>query len=440
MRQNKFDLNILKQRQEKISQQIEGSALLLMSHPEYIKNYDAHHPYRADSSMVYMTGFEEPGAVFLLIPGSNPQTVMFVLPKNIEQETWTGFRFGPDLTEKHFGIDKCFNIEDFFKEAPALLKGVDSIYTNYFNDRDQDEMLRKLVKEIYKLSHRSGRNHVGLKNSYELVGESRFIKTPDEIALMKKAADASCYAHKEVMKFIKPGINERALHGVFIKSIFEKGCNREAYEGIFASGASATTLHYIFNDQECKDGEVFLIDAGGEYNFYAADITRSYPVNGKFNEDQKRVYQKVLDVQKKLINMVKPGATRTEVHNASVDMLVDVMIDEGLLIGDKNKIIENGEFKKYYPHGVGHPLGLDVHDTGKSVIAGAARRYEEGMVWTIEPGLYIPHDDSSAPKALRGLGIRIEDDIVVTKGEPLNLTAAAPKEIDEMEALIGSGY
>ena len=228
------------------------------------------------------------------------------------------------------------------------------------------------------------------------------------------------------------------MHGLFIGEIMSRGATREGYTSIVASGNNATTLHYVFNDQVMQEGDLLLMDAGAEYNFFTADVTRTYPIGGEFTDVQKRVYEKVLNVQKDLIALAQPGLPFTDLQNQAVEKLVDVMLSEKLLTGDSKKIIESKEYKKYYPHGVGHWLGMDVHDVGLYEIDGESRKLEPGMCFTIEPGLYIPNHDPSAPKELKGIGIRIEDDILVTPEGHVNLTENCPKEVGELESLVGS--
>lgn len=233
-------------------------------------------------------------------------------------------------------------------------------------------------------------------------------------------------------------MNEREIHGRFIYEIMKRGAAREGYGTIVAGGNNATTLHYVFNDKELKSGDLLLIDAGGEFQFYTGDVTRTYPISGKFSEDHKRVYQKVLDLQKQVIAQVKPGMQFAQLQEKTISGLVDIMLDEGLLTGLKADIIESGSFKKYYPHGVSHWLGMDVHDAGMVELGGQSRSLEVGMCFTVEPGIYVPLNDQEAPKALRGMGIRIEDNILVTEIGCENMTESAVKEVEALEGIIGT--
>lgn len=437
MRTPQHDMTLFVERRKRLAAQLKGSALILVSHPEHIRNNDVHYPYRQDSNFFYLTGFEEPNAVLVFRPGHSPETVMFVQPKDVSKETWTGFRYGPEGVKKLFNIEMAHSNEKLQEELPKLLKDVDKIYYSMFINREFDSTLLKMSEEFGLARSRTNKGHFNILDARPLLGELRIRKNSDEIQIMRKACQITSEAHIEVMRATKPGINERALHGVFLQSIMAKGCDREGYGSIVATGANATTLHYVFNDQVCRDGEILLVDAGGEYKYYTSDITRSYPVNGKFNTAQARVYQKVLNVQKQLVAMVKPGVTRESLQKSTIAMLTEVMIDEKLLKGHSQELIEQKAYLKFYPHGVSHWLGMDVHDTGVTEINGEPRTLEPGFILTIEPGLYVPHDMPGVPDALRGLGIRIEDDILVTADGQENMTAACPKEIEALEAIIG---
>jgi len=416
---------------------IKGSALVIPAHPHFIRNNDVHYVFRQDSNLFYLTGFEEPHSVLVFRPGQTPETVMFVHPKDPLRETWDGFLFGPDQAKSDFGLDEAFSIEKFDEKFAELMKDVDHLYYSFYINREFDERMHRLISEFTSARSRTNKGNLTVEDPRVVLGELRIRKDQFEIDQLQKAATISAGAHKQVMRAVRPGVSERALHGLFIKSIMEQGCAREGYGSILASGSNATTLHYIFNDQVLKDGEMFLIDAGGEYNYYTADITRTYPVSGKFSSDQKRVYQKVLDLAKELVADVKPGVTREGLQKKTIDRLVDVMMSEGLLRGNKQQLIDSKAYLKYYMHGVGHWLGLDVHDAGVISQKGEPRPLEQGFCLTIEPGLYIPLNDEGAPKSLRGFGVRIEDNVVVTKDGSTNLTVGCPKEVDELESIIG---
>ena len=441
MRTPQIDMNVFKERRERLAKKMQeikkGAALIIAAHPELIRNNDVHYPYRQDSNLFYLTGFEEPNSVLVFRPGMTPEYTLFVQPKDVNLETWTGFRYGPDLAKKYFNIDATFNIEKLENELPGLLTHVDRIYYSMFINSEFDKLMLKILENHALARSRTNKGVIPVEDAKPLIGELRIFKSDYEVLQMRKAAQITAKAHVEVMKCTKPGINERALQGVFLRSILEQGCAREGYGAIVAGGANATTLHYVYNDQNLKDGDLLLIDAGGECNYYSADITRTYPVNGKFNPTQKRVYQKLLELQKKIVSLVKPGQTREGLQKETISGLTDILIDEKLLKGNKEALIEAKEYFKFYPHGVSHWLGLDVHDAGLTEINGEPRQIQPGVVLTIEPGIYIPADMAGVPEEYRGMGIRIEDDILVSETGCENLTISCPKEINELEQIIG---
>ncbi|OFZ14499.1 MAG: Xaa-Pro aminopeptidase, partial [Bdellovibrionales bacterium RBG_16_40_8] len=354
MRIPQYDMTIFDERRKILTQKIKGSTLVLAAHPEMIRNGDVHHAYRQDSSFFYLTGFEEANAIFVFRPGHTPETVMFVQPRDPGMETWTGFRYGPENAKKYFRIEQTYTISQINEELPKLLKDTDKVYYSLFVNREVDATLLRIINEISLARSRTNKGNLTIEDSRPLIGEMRIKKTQQELMQLKKACDISAAAHVEVMRSVKPGVNERALHGVFLKAIMERGCAREGYGSIVATGVNATTLHYVFNDQVCRDGDMILVDAGGEFNYFTGDITRTYPVNGKFNTTQKRVYQKILNLQKNLIAAVKPGMTREGLQKEAIDGLTEIMLEEKLLIGKKETLIENKDYFKFYPHGVGH--------------------------------------------------------------------------------------
>lgn len=436
MRKSIYDMQIFKDRRANLKAHMPGSALILRSHPEYIRNNDVHHPYRQDSNFFYLTGFEEPESIFIFRPGMNPETVLFVRPKDQERETWDGFRYGPAGAQSEFHIDQCYLISEFEKKAVELLKPVEKVYHQWRTDADFDQQILDLLNSVRTSHGRSGRGVLPILDARELLGEVRLIKSKEELVNIRKACEISAEAHCELMRVTKPGLNENQLHGVFIGTSMLLGAQREGYGSILASGNNATTLHYVFNDHECKDGELLLIDAGAEYRYYTGDITRDLPVNGKFSNAQKAIYGGVLEIQKKLIEMVKPGLAFQRMQEMTIEMLTDLMIELKLLRGNRAELIKNLDFKRYYMHGVSHYLGMDVHDSGKYMINGEPRKIEPGFLFTIEPGLYIPAHDESAPKEFRGIGVRIEDNILVTEKGCENLTVNAPKEMADVEAMM----
>ncbi len=436
----KINKQLFKQRRDQIAEKLKGAALIVVAHPEMIRNHDVHHAYRPDTNMHYLTGFPEAESVFVFRPGCKPETVMFVRPKNVERETWDGFRYGPAGTEKEFAIDKGYSIEEVAKELPLLLKDVDQVYYRLRKNEAADELILTAIDNCRKQQGRTGKGLLPILDADELLGEARLFKSPIEIEMQKEACEISAIAHIAAMKATKPGISERQLHGILMFEFMNKGSDREGYTSIVASGSNATTLHYVLNDDVCKDGDLILIDAGAEKNMYTGDITRTYPVSGKFSDAQTEVYQMILDVQKEIIKIIKPGLVFKQLQERTIELLTEGMLRLGILHGRKEDIITGLHYRKYYPHGVSHFLGMDVHDAGKYLVGNESRKLEPGMSFTVEPGLYFPIDDQDCPAKFRGIGIRIEDDVVVTQTGCEVLTATAPKEISDLEKIIGTNW
>lgn len=439
MRKPDIDLRVFKKRREKLAQHLNGDGLVLFSQPTSKRNSDVSHAYRQCSNFYYLTGFEEPHSIFIFRPGKDPETVLFVQKKDKERETWDGFRYGPEGAIHEYGMSKGYNVEAFLAEAPILLSEVKSIHFSLFQNKNNDHQMGEVVKAIKSLGGRTGRTVPAIKDPDALLGEMRLIKEPEDLREIEHACDISAEAHMAAMRFARPGVNERDVHAVLIHAMMRRGSSREAYNSIVASGNSATTLHYVFNDQTCKNGDLLLIDAAAEYNYYASDITRTFPVNGRFSEVQKALYKEVLRIQKFLIEQVRPGVSFRFMRGEAVCQMAQLMLDLGLFTGTLETLVSSEGYKRYYPHGVGHWLGMDVHDVGTYYMDGDSRVLEPGMVFTVEPGLYIPADDGKAPTEYLGIGIRIEDNILVTEEGHRVLTAKAPKEIHDLEGIVGTG-
>jgi Xaa-Pro aminopeptidase len=440
MRKPSLDPKIFKKRRDALASQLRGAALIVPAHPETIRNNDVHFPFRQDSNLFYLTGFEEPESVLVLRPGLQPETVLFVRKRDALRETWDGFRYGPEGTEREFGVDKAYPVDELDKVLPTLLENVEKVYYKLFNNHGFDKHFRAALESVKTKQGRSGSGFLPIVDSSEVLGEMRLKKSPEELEYLKKACEISADGHIAGMGYVKPGVNERQVQAVIEYTYRMHGSPRDGYGSIVASGPSATTLHYVFNDQVCHDGDLLLVDSGAEYNYFTGDITRTFPVNGHFTETQAKFYEKVLDVQKAIIKSIRPGLTFKSLQDNTIEMLTHALVDLGIMKGAINHIIEQQSFKKYYPHGVSHWLGMDVHDAGLYKVKGESRRLESGMCFTVEPGLYVPVDDQDAPKEFRGLGVRIEDDIVVTDYGCEVMTAKAPKEIGDLEKLIGKDH
>ncbi len=435
-RQPQESIDLFVQRRKTVGKKILGSAIILVAPPESIRNHDVHYHYRQSSSLYYLTGFEEPESVLIFRPGMTPETVMFVRKKDPERETWDGFRYGPEATQSVFKIDQCYPIDEFETKSVALLKGIESVYYRLSQNPDADAAVQRILVNVSKSQGRTGLGLLPIHDAEELIGEARLIKSDAEITNLRKACQISAEIHMEAMQYVRPGMNEREIHGYLLYQMMKRGAAREGYGAIVASGNNATTLHYVFNDQVCKSGELLLIDAGAEYNFFTGDITRTFPVTGHFTDEQAQIYEAVLKVQKSLISSLRPGLTFKELQDSGTQMLTEVMLELGLLEGRKSDIIEAQEHKRYYPHGIGHWLGMDVHDAGLYFIKGQPRSIEENMCFTIEPGLYIPSHDTKAPARYRGIGIRIEDNLRISRDGSENMTSLVPKEIKDIEKLM----
>ena len=439
MRTSYIDAKFFRHRRERLAALIPGAALILPAWPEQIRNADSHFNYRPESNLYYLTGFDEPEAVLVFRPGKSPETTVFVREKNVERETWDGFRFGLEGARETFGFDETRSIADFDKLAPELLRGCDKIYYSLFRNTEFDQKFGRALMAHYGWRPRFGIGLPPIEDASPVLGELRIRKTEEEQELMRQAGRITAEAHMALMRATKPGVSERALHGLFLKEIMDRGATTEAYGGIVATGDNATTLHYRYNESTLEDGQLLLVDCGAEYLFYSGDITRTWPVGGSFTPAQKRIYQKVLNVQEHLIKMVKPGVAHAELQKYTIQAMTEILLEEGLLKGAAHENIGANKHTRYYPHGVSHLLGLDTHDVGLLLSDGKPRLMEEGWCLTIEPGLYFPAHDPNVPDELKGMGIRIEDDLLITAGGNEVLTKDAPKSVEGMEALIGRG-
>ncbi len=426
--------DIFKKRRKSLVEQTCDGVVILFSHPEQIRNHDVHHPYRQDSSFYYVTGFTEPESVVVL---NGSSFTMFVREKDPARELWDGFRYGTKGAEQYFAPDKVYPIAEIHSVLPELIGAAEKVYYKLEENKENDKMVMEAVEKARRRQGRSGLGMPTFVDAKQMIGELRLFKGPDEIENLRKACEISAHGHIAAMKICKPGIFEYEIEAEIEREFRRRGSQRVGYGSIVGSGPNATVLHYVFNDDECKKDHLLLVDAGAEYGYLTGDITRTFPVSGKFSAAQAKIYSTVLKVQKDCIKFVKPGVKFADVHLRAIDGLVEGMLELGLLRGNKKDIIEKKDYLKYYPHGTGHWLGMDVHDSGLYNKNGEARKLESGMCFTVEPGLYVPQDDSGAPAEFRGIGIRIEDDVVVTASGCDVMTSIAPKEIAEIETVVG---
>jgi len=400
-------------------------------------------PYRPDSDLYYLTGLEEPDGVAVLKPGApeGERYLLFVRGKNFAEEQWTGYRLGPDGAKTALGAEKAEPMDQFFDKLPDLLKGVSSLH---LSDGGDAEFRARVLKAFAATGHDSPTERPVLDLA-PLVHEMRLIKDPVEIGLMRRAASLSADAHKAALQKVGPGRYEYGLRAVMVETCLEGGAARMAYPSIVGSGANSVILHYDRDDKKMEAGEMIVNDTACEYGRYAADVTRSYPVSGKFSEEQRAIYDIVLEAQKAGFGKVKPGASVADVYKATVDVIVDGLLKLGILSGTRESAIASRDFKKFYPHGSSHWLGLDVHDAGSYTFDSDAPRQDRyftartvlkpGMALTVEPGIYIP-EGSTTDKKWSNLGVRIEDDVLVTESGMDCLSCAAPREVKEIEAAL----
>lgn len=410
-------------------------AWVFFSPPIFRRNDDVDHPFRQDSNYYYLTGFDEPNSVSILTLDEKTKKVkwtMFLEPRDTHKELWEGPMYGLEKVGPLFGVDQAFDIKEFEMRAPELLKQAKTVYYRVGLYPEQDQALFSVLTKATRLAGRTGKTFASISDPNDVLASMRLIKSEDEIKLMKKAGEISAKAHTEIIKFIKPGMNERLISGKIDFHFQEGGCIRNGYPSIVASGSNATCLHYRNNDQDCKDGTLMLLDAGGEYGYYTADITRTYPVGKDFTKEQAQIYDLVLATQKKCIEAVKPGVTFLALQTLALDMLTQGMLDLGLIKGDKEKIIKEKKYMSFYPHNLGHWLGMDVHDVGLYYQDGKPLAFKPGMVLTIEPGIYIQPMDESFPKAYRGIGVRIEDNVLVTSSACEVLSKNVVKDREEI--------
>ena len=400
------------------------------------RNRDADFPFRQDSDFLYLTGFNEPDAVMVLVPGrEHGEYILFCREKDPEQETWHGRRAGQEGAVEEFGADDSFPIDDIDDILPGLLEGTDSIFNAMGVNAEFDQRLIGWVNHI-KAQSRSGLHVPSEFVSLDYVlHDMRLYKSPEELKLMRRAAAISTTAHQTAMKTCAPGQYEYQIAAEFDYE-FRKNNAQHAYSPIVGGGANSCILHYTENSDELRDGDLLLIDAGCEVEGYASDITRTFPVNGKYSNAQREIYEIVLAAQKAAIKKVKPGNHWNDPHNAAVKVITKGLMEIKLLKGNLAKLVKENAFRKFYMHRTGHWLGLDVHDVGDYKVGDQWRLLEPGMVLTIEPGIYIPARSKGVHRKWWDIGVRIEDDVLVTKTGCEVLSEAVPKKVADIEALM----
>lgn len=413
--------------------------VIVPSAPMQVRNNDAHYPYRQDSDFHYLTGFGEPDSVLALVPGRQQgETILFCRERDRTREQWDGSRAGQEGAVAQFGMDDAFPIEDIDDILPGLIEGRSRVYYHFGRDSDFDLVLMGWVNRVRAQVRQGARPPHEFVALSHLLHDLRLYKSRAELRLMRKSAQIAAEAHIRAMRTTRPGMNEHEVEAELLHT-FRKHGAVPSYEPIVGGGANACVLHYRANNSVLRDGDLLLIDAGAEYSCYASDITRTLPVNGRYTPEQRALYDLVLAAQIAAIDEVRPGRPFDAYHEAAVRTLTSGLIKLGLLKGSLKSNLEEHSYRKFYMHKTGHWLGLDVHDVGDYRVDGEFRELEAGMVVTVEPGIYISPDMKGVPARWRGIGIRIEDDVVVNDGEPEVISAGVPKNPDEIESLMASG-
>jgi len=422
-------------RRARLAATLEEGVMILPTAPERTRNADAHYDFRWDSSFYYLTGFREPEAVVVLVAGRKPRAILFCREKNLEREIWDGFRFGPELARAAFGFDEAYAVEELDARLPELLANQRAVHTPVGVDAAWDGRVAGWLNAV-RSKARSG---VGapreLHDVRAAIDEMRLTKDQTEVAIMRRAGEISGAAHVRAMGAARPGKREYEIEAELVHEFVRNGARSPAYPSIVAAGANACVLHYSENSAELRKGDLLLIDAGCELESYAADITRTFPVDGRFTAPQRDVYEIVLAAQEAAIRAVKPGAAFIAYHDAATKVLVRGLVDLKLCKGSVDKVLEDGSYKQFYMHRTGHWLGLDVHDAGEYMPKGKWRKLCPGMVLTVEPGLYI-RPAANVPKSFWNIGVRIEDDVLVTARGRDVLTGNCPKSVKDVEAAV----
>lgn len=424
-----------RQRRQRLARLMGEGVAVIPTAPERTRNRDSQYPYRFDSYFHYLSGFAEAEAVLVIVAGKRPRSLLFCREKHPEREIWDGFRYGPAAARETFGFEGAYPIARLDAMLPKLLADRENLFFHLGADSEWDARAVGWLNRVREQVRSGVTAPTAIRDVRVLLDDMRLIKDDGEIGVMRRAAEISAAAHIRAMKTARPGIGEHEVEAELLHEFRRQGAQAPAYSSIVAGGANACTLHYVANDAILKDGDLLLIDAGCELDGYAADITRTFPVNGRFSAAQKDVYQLVLAAQAAAMEKIAPGNHWDEPHQAALRVLAQGFIDFGLCRGSLDEVLEKGHYKKFYMHKTGHWLGMDVHDVGDYKRDRAWRKFEPGMVLTVEPGCYIrPADD--VPGHFWNIGVRIEDDVAVTPGGCEVLTHGAPKTVAAIEELL----
>ena len=428
-----IDIGVYQRRRARLAAAMQEGVAVIPTAPERTRNRDAHYPYRFDSYFYYLTGVREPGAVLVIVAGAAPRCILFCRDKDPEREIWDGYRYGPDAARAAFGLDEAHAIGQLDARMPELFADRDALYCHLGSDAGWDARVTGWINAVRERARTGVSAPRAVKDVHALLDEMRLIKAPEELAVMRRAAVITAGAHRRAMRAARPGRAEYEIEAELLHEFRRHGAQAPAYTPIVASGSRACVLHYVQNDGVLADGELLLIDAGCELDGYASDLTRTFPVSGRFNGAQREVYGLVLAAQAAAIAAVKPGTPWDAPHRAAVNVLTAGLIDLKLLAGSVAEAVETEAYKRFYMHRTGHWLGLDVHDAGDYKRQGDWRVLAPGMVLTVEPGCYIRAGEG-VPARLAGIGVRIEDDVLVTESGAEVLTRDAPKGTADIEA------
>jgi len=422
-------------RREQFLESIGDGVALFPSAPLAVRNHDVEHPYRQDSDFYYLTGFDEPESVLLLTnQHEEHRVVLFVRPRKREREIWDGPRAGVEGAVERFGADVAFPIEELGQRLPDYLGNVEHLHYRLAQNHEADAKLFDCLNLLRRGERRGITAPDTIVDPALDLHEMRLRKSESELGTMRQAGAITREAHLRAMELARPGLHEYEIDAELLHVFRKHGSPRPAYESIVGSGPNATILHYRAGNRVLGDGELVLIDAGCEYGYYASDVTRTFPVNGRFSREQRAIYEVVLRAQKASIEAVKPGVTLKDIHDRAVRSITEGLVDTGLLEGDVDSLVEEKKYEPFYMHRTSHWLGMDVHDVGRYYVSGEHRPLEPGFVLTVEPGLYIAADAEEVAERWRGIGVRIEDDVAVTAAGYEVLTSGIPKEIDDVEA------
>jgi len=414
----------------------EDSIVILQAAPPRIRNNDVHYAYRQDSDFLYLTGFREHSALLVMIPDEGDgKCILFCRSRDSEREMWDGRMAGLESAVADYGMHEAYDIGEVDTRLKELLQDRDRIYHDLGRDPLFDQRLIGWLNEFRGKARKTFHAPEEIHALDHMLHDMRVYKSRDELAAMRRAAKVAIEAHEGAMRDCRPGLNEADIHAGLLHTFTRHGCE-SSYLPIVGGGSNACVLHYIANRDELRDGDLLLIDAGAEYDGYASDITRTFPVNGKFTSEQRQLYEVVLAAQAAAIEKARAGNQWQDVHDAAIRVATEGMVELGILQNSVDEEIESGGYKHFYVHNTGHWLGLDVHDVGEYTIDGHSRELEPGMVMTVEPGIYIQPSEESVKACWRGIGIRIEDNVAITRDDPRILTDGLARTADEIEALM----